>query len=82
MFTNKEIDDILHVLKEYFIGDIEYVYSLYDTSYNNRPLNPKHIHIIVPCDIKTKLFKKIFHNYKVQKVYCYGIGEVLEITHK
>jgi hypothetical protein len=81
MFTNSEIDQILILLKNYY-NDVEYIYSLYDTSYSNRPVNPNSINIIISDNIKINKIKGLLgvNNYNITKECCYGIGEVIVIT--
>ena len=81
MFTNKEIDNILDELTKK-CGSADYVYALYDDSYSNRPVNPEFINIIIPDDTDCNFVKEILHNYNVTLEICYGIGEVICITHK
>lgn len=82
MFSNCEIDHLLNILQNYCKTDVEYVYSLYDTSYANRPSNPSNICFIIPSSIDFKNVQLLLHHYNVKKECCEGIGEIIEITKK
>jgi hypothetical protein len=77
MFTNEEIDNIVKLLHEYSGDDVEYVYDLYDTSYENRPDFPKCIIISIQNKIDIKNLRNIFNDYYILEECCYGIGYVL-----
>ena len=80
MFANCEIDQILTLLKNYCKSDnVEYVYSLYDTSYSNRPLYPTELMFIIPDDTNIEGIKNVLLGYEIDKECCYGIGDVILI---
>ena len=83
MFTNQEIDQLLCSLQEYCNNKkVEYVYSLYDTSYSNRPINPESVCYIIPDYNDLDNIKKLLNNYNVSNECCYGIGEIITISKK